>query len=157
MGIQLPNFIQQYQQSLTAHYQESNRQLQKYQEIADQFYAGNIERLLSAHKQNTMAAIRAEADIISELIVRSNYLQQQLNALQQKPLLDSLIHLTQYIDPEITDEVLQNYTLSFPLNSQAILIGLTLALIGSFTIHILLALLGALFHQKPSNALFYRP
>ena len=156
MGIQLPNFAIQYQQSLDAHYQESHNQLQQYQDIADRFYLGDMDQLLAAHQNNAVTAIRAEAKIITSLIERSDYLQQQLNALQNKQLIERLWHLLNHLNFDIADEVLKNYSLSLPLNSEAIIIGLALAFACNVALQIILATLLSLLHPKSGNNIFHR-
>ncbi|MCK5121431.1 MAG: DUF2937 family protein, partial [Methylococcales bacterium] len=56
---------------------------------------------------------------------------------------------------DIADEVLKNYSLSLPLNSEAIIIGLALAFACSVAIQIMLATLLSLFRAKFRNALFH--
>lgn len=154
LGIQLPNFLIQYQQNLDAHYHESASQLQKYQRIADLFYAGNLQALLIAHEDNPLAAIKAEAAIISDLMQRKTYLQEELSALQNKSLLVQSAHLLKHLDFDITDEVLDNYSLNVPLNSEAIIIGMVLAFVASMLVHILLASVLFLFRSKSPSKVF---
>ena len=147
----------QYQQSVDAHYNESSNQLQQYQEIADRFYAGDMSQLLAAHQRNVVAAIRAEAEILTDLIQRSDYLRQELNALQNKQLLEQLLHLLNHFDFDIADEVLNSYSISLPLNLEAIVVGLSLAFACNIAVHVVLAILLHWFHFKPRNKPIYRP
>jgi len=148
LGVQIPNFIIQYQQNISAHYQEAVSQLQQYQFIADRFYAGNMQELLLGHRTNAVAAIRAEAQIIADLMQRNEYLQQQLSALQDRSLVQQLLHLAGHIDIKTANEVLQNYSISVPLNSEAIVVGLVLAFLASIVVHLLFAALLFLFRSK---------
>ncbi len=151
LGIQIPNFIIQYQQNISAHYQEVASQLQQYQFIADRFYAGNIQELLLGHRTNAVAAIRAEAQVISDLIQRNEYLQREVSALQEKGLVAQLLHLAEHLDVKLANEVLLNYSISVPLNSEAIIVGLVLAFLASIAVHILFAALLFLFRFKASR------
>jgi len=144
LGIQVPNFVLQYQQSMSAHYQEVSHQLLQYQAIADRFYAGDMEQLLHTHQQNSVAAIRAEAKIIADLMERYVYLQAQLDGLQNKDLLDKLGNLSGQLDADIAKEVLNHYILAFPLDLQAIYIGVVLALVASVTVQIFFSLIFSL-------------
>lgn len=148
VGIQVPNFVTQYQKILGAHYQEAAQQLNKYQQVANQFYAGNIDKLLAAHQNNAIPAIRGETKIIAELIQRSDYLQQQLKALRDQPLLSQLQYLLQNVDTDFAKEVLTNYVITLPLNSEAIIFGLSLALVCSITVTALLAGISTIFYPK---------
>jgi len=140
LGIQLPNFVLQYQQSVNAHYQEVSDQLLQYQIIADRFYAGDMAQLLHVHQQNAVAAIRAEAKIISGLMNRYAYLQEQLDGLQNKNLLDKVGGLSRRLDTDIAEEVLNHYILAFPLDLQAIYMGVVLALVVSMVVQLFFGL-----------------
>jgi len=140
LGVQLPNFVLQYQQNVNAHYQEVSDQLLQYQVIADRFYTGDMAQLLQAHQQNSVAAIRAEANIISGLMNRYTYLQAQLDGLQNKDLLDKLASLSGQLDMEIAEEVLDHYILAFPLDLSAIYMGVALALIVSIIVQLFFGL-----------------
>jgi len=148
LGVQIPNFIIQYQQNISAHYQEAFRQLQQYQFIADRFYAGNMQELLLGHRTNAVAAIREEAQLIADLMQRNDYLQQQLSALQDRSLVQQLLHLAEHLDVKLANEVLLNYSISVPLSSDAIVVGLVLAFLGSIALHLLFAALLFLFSSK---------
>lgn len=155
LGIQIPNFIIQYQQNISAHYQEAVSQLQQYQFIADRYYAGNMHELLLGHKTNGVAAIRAEAQVISDLIQRNEYLQQELSALQDRALVQQFLHLAEHLDFNIANEVWLNYSISVPLNSDAIVVGLVLAFLCSIVVHLLFVLLLFLFRFKLRNKIYY--
>lgn len=148
LGVQVPNFIIQYQQNISAHYQEAVSQLQQYQFIADRFYAGNMQELLLGHRTNAVAAIRAEAQVISGLIQRNEYLQQEVSALQDRSLVQQLLHLAEHLDVKLANEVLLNYSISVPLNSEAIVVGLVLAFLASIVVYLLFAAVLFLFRSK---------
>ncbi|MDT8424396.1 MAG: DUF2937 family protein [Methyloprofundus sp.] len=155
LGIQIPNFIIQYQQNISAHYQESVSQLQQYQLIADRFYAGDMRALLLGHKTNALAAIRAEAQLIVDLMQRHDYLQQELSALQDRSLVQQLLHLAKQLDFKLANEVLLNYSMSVPLNLDAIVIGLILAFLASIIVHLLFTILLFLFRSKARNKIYH--
>lgn len=140
LGMQIPNFVMQYQQTIAAHFQEAQQQLEQYQTIADRFYRGDLEKLLAVHQSNYVEAISAEAGILERLIQRNAYLRQQLKALSDKQLHQQLLHLLKQPDLAIAEEVYQSYRLTVPLNSEALITGLVLALALNIAVHITLAL-----------------
>jgi DUF2937 family protein len=156
LGIQVPNFMIQYKQFITAHYQEARQQLNQYQIIADRYYAGDIAELLQAHRENPVVAIRAEADIIESLIQRSNYLYREISALENRTVSEQLLHLVRNFDTEISSEVLIHYSVTLPLNTEAIIVGLTLAFMISIALQLILTILMLLLRPKRQNSLFYR-
>jgi len=155
LGLQLPSFVTQYQQNIDAHYHESASQLQKYQVIADLFYGGDLTKLVLGHEDNAIAAIKAEAKLIRQLMQRNEYLQQELNALDNQPLLEQSVHLLKHLDADITHEVLDNYSMSVPLSLDAIVMGLVLAFVCSIAVHILLAVLVFLALPRSRDKAFY--
>ncbi len=138
LGMQIPGFVMQYQQTLAAHYREAQQQLQQYQAVADRYYAGSLTQLLTVHRRNSVAAIRAEAEILERLLKRNAYLKWQLSAISNKHLYQQLLHLVKRPDWIIAEEVLHSYYPSVPLNAEALAAGLTLALVTNFAGHIVL-------------------
>ena len=45
-GLQIPNFVDQYQKRIDAHYLEANESFKGFQDIANRFHNGNIEALI---------------------------------------------------------------------------------------------------------------
>lgn len=138
LGMQLPNFILQYQQVVTAHLVEAENQLRQYQAIADRFYSGNIQNLVREHRHNPATAIRAEAGIINRLMRRRDYLQKQVTELKNKQFFKQIWLFSKQVDAEMTREVLNGYIWTVPLTSDAIISGLTLALSMNLSIYLML-------------------
>ncbi|WP_031433670.1 DUF2937 family protein [Methylomarinum vadi] len=148
MGMQIPALVLQYQQILAAHYREAQQQLQQYQTLADRYYGGDLEQLLDVHRSNNVAAIRAEADILERLLQRNIYLKSQLNALTNKHLYQQLLHLMKHPDLAIAEEVYRGYNPSVPLTSDALIAGLTLAMIMNVALHIVLFVISRIMGPK---------
>lgn len=152
LGMQIPALVMQYQQILAAHYREAQQQLQQYQTLADRYYDGDFEQLLEVHRSNNVAAIRAEADILERLLQRNIYLKSQLNALMNKHLYQQLLHLMKQPDLAIAEEVYQGYNPTVPLTSDALIAGLTLAMIMNIALHIVLFVILRIMRPKTSRA-----
>lgn len=140
LGMQIPNFVMQYQQTLAAHFHEAQQQLQQYQTVADRFYRGDLGKLLAVHRTNDVEAIRAEAEILDRLLQRNAYLRQQINALSDKQLHQQMLHFLKQPDLAIAEEVYRNYRPVVPLNAEALITGVTLAIVLNMAVHIALAL-----------------
>ena len=61
LGIQIPNFVNQYEMRLDAHLSEVKNNLQGYQDIADRLYDGSITTLISKHEQSDDQTFKQEA------------------------------------------------------------------------------------------------
>jgi len=128
LGIQIPNFIDQYQKRIDAHYIEANENLSGFQKIADMFFNGSIEELIKKHESSTDEVFRSEAAPIRKILERKLHFERELQALQTS-LYGKIKHLTLAADREIIDETYNNYSTTLPLNTDAIVCGLSAGLI----------------------------
>src|SRR5687768_15679810 len=69
-GIQVPNFVDQYEKRLDAHFIEAANNLKGFQEIADQYFAGSIEALIAKHESSEDSIFRDEAKPIRNIYQR---------------------------------------------------------------------------------------
>lgn len=75
LGIQIPSFLQQYEHRVDAHYQESQRQLNQLQIIADLYFSGDLQALLKKHQNSDIALFKTEASLIENTLDRFTDLQ----------------------------------------------------------------------------------
>ena len=61
-GVQIPNFVDQYEKRIDAHYIEVNENFKGFQEIADRFHNGNIESLIKKHEASNDLTFKAESE-----------------------------------------------------------------------------------------------
>ena len=57
LGVQLPEFMQQYQQRLGGHLAEAQSQLAQFELIAQQHFEGSLITMIARYKENTEASI----------------------------------------------------------------------------------------------------
>ncbi|HEY5715427.1 MAG TPA: DUF2937 family protein [Psychromonas sp.] len=130
LGLQIPNFLQQYETRLDGHYIEAKNQLAAYQKLADRYFAGNIQALITTHKNNDKKLFQDEAFVVENLVNRFNYLQRQKNALNAD-LTKRLLFLAWQFNSPLFHETRLNYQAEIVLNKNAISVGLLCALISS--------------------------
>ena len=128
LGLQLPNFLQQYEHRLDAHYKEAKNQLNQYQDLADLYFSGDLQALIIKHKNSEVLLFRAEAPVIEKLLNRFNYLQEKKNALQG-PLINQFYFLLVEINSPLLLETKENYNAEIVLNQNSIVVGLVSALL----------------------------
>lgn len=128
-GVQLPAFIQHYFQRVYGHYNEAKLQLSHYQAVADIHFQGDLSKLVESFKQNPEQAVVHSADIIEQLIVRVDYLSQQIAGLKQENYLEQIKFIVQRIDVEIAQQTIKQFTLNIPLNVEALSTGLIIAIL----------------------------
>lgn len=168
LGVQLPEFMQQYIQRLSGHVDELMFQLSQFQVIADLQFKGNLSEMVSHYRSNSDPSISQTGDIIGGMQNRLSLFEQQLTALLPaneinifKASADNAIYLdagistnhlmsnypdqlyafiTQF-DKPIAEATFKTYQLAMPLNLSALSTGF----IFSVSVVALVTLLFSLF------------
>jgi hypothetical protein len=151
LGLQIPNFIDQYQKRLDAHLQEVQTNLKGYQGIADRDFQGSLEALIRKHKESDDPVFRDEAGPIEAMYLRWTHFDAQRNALQTS-LPQQAWFLLLHGDRDLLRETWASYTFAAPLNGTALLsgFGLTAALL--LIIEVLSGLFTFVSGLRPSSS-----
>lgn len=139
VGIQLPNLADQYAKRVDAHLREVTANVKPYQEVADRYADGSLQKLVALHRRSTEAVFKAEADAIENLLQRKQRFEAEAAAMQAS-LIQRLLHILKTRDQEMIDETLDQYTFNVPLTQDAIVFGGGLALAAILLLDVLLAL-----------------
>ncbi|MBU1424865.1 MAG: DUF2937 family protein [Gammaproteobacteria bacterium] len=139
VGLQIPNFIDQYQKRIDAHLREVTANLQPFQEIADKYFGGDIVRLIDLHRNSEAQPFREEGVAIETMVQRKQRFEADLAALQTS-LPQKALNVLLHGDREMIDEALGQYSYSVPLNQDALLFGAGVALAILLLVELLLAL-----------------
>jgi len=129
VGVQLPEFVQQYSQRLSGHLNEASHHLSQFQAIADSQYQGSLLTLISRYQANSDIAIVQTGDVIAELMTRIELFELQLSHLQQGDLYQRLYYFIIEMDIELARATAFQFQLAIPLETQALLLGACLALL----------------------------
>lgn len=141
LGVQAPNLLAQYEHRVDAHLAEVTRNFAGFQQIADQYFDGNVSALILHHEQSSDRVFHDEGAVIARMWDRLQHLQ-QVQARLAGGLATKLAHLAFTADDEIRQEAIDGYQATVPLTADAILCGLlagfllggtTEALFGSVT------------------------
>jgi len=127
VGIQLPAFINAYQQQLVGRIDEANLQLQQFQLISELQFNGNLDELLASFRRNHDPAIQQTAQAITELITRLTTYQEQLNKINLNEYLTKFYHFITQLDISIAQSTLKHFTPAIPLELTAIATGFSMA------------------------------
>lgn len=136
LGLQIPNFLQQYEIRLDGHYIEAKNHLLEYQMIADRHFASDLQALITKHKNSDEKSFQDEAVVIGNLFNRFNYLQAQKNRLNA-PLVERLLFLAGQLNTPLFTETQNSYNAEIVLNKNAISVGLVFALLSSLLLELL--------------------
>ena len=146
IGIQVPHFLNQYETRLDAHFLESNTQLSHYQKLADLFFDGDLSALVDKHKTSEIGLFKAETEIIETLIKRNAFLSNQKKNLQG-PFYQRFAFLISQVNTPLFVETKNNYQANIVLNKEAILFGLSVAIVSTILLEIILLLLPIFFRK----------
>src|SRR5690554_5939607 len=128
IGVQLPNFITQYEQRLDAQYTEAMVYYKEYKRIADTYLNGDMQALIEMHEQSDNPVFQDEAVPIRELVRRVElyrYEQQQL----RQGYLKQIWFVVWQANPEMRDNTWRMYSFNVPLTQQAVISGIMAALL----------------------------
>lgn len=151
IGVQLPSFVDLYEQRLESHLIESRINLGEFQNDADNYFNGDLQQLVRHYKSKSDPIIVDGGSSIAALVERNLLLDDALNKLQRSSLSRYQYSLIQPL-AEIQAETLDAYDYSIKLNLQ----GISWALACGFVISLLIECLLLLFAVL-SKRLFRRP
>jgi len=123
----VPGFIAQYRQRLGGRLDQARLDLDPWQRLADQFYQGDIDKLIQFHLHSGDAKIQAEGAIIRTLVESVQQLQSALDALHGN-LFQQAAHLVLHADPAIARATYHDWVPTFALSTDGILFALLFAL-----------------------------
>ncbi|OIR13982.1 hypothetical protein GALL_51190 [mine drainage metagenome] len=151
-GLQVPNFIDQYQKRVDAHLREVSINLQPYQEIASKYFGGDLGKLIELHRNSGEKPFQEEGAAIEKMAQRKLRFEADLAALNASLPLKAL-NVLLHGDRELIDEALGQYSYAVPLNQDALAFGAGVAIVILLLVELLLALArytaGKLFRSTP--------
>ena len=127
-GLQIPNFVDQYQKRIDAYYLEANESFKGFQDIANRFHNGNIEALIKKHEESSDSTFNAESEPLRKIFARKIRFEREHNALQTS-LLGRAKHIAMAGDRETMQETWQQYSPGLPLDINSIIWGLSIGFI----------------------------
>lgn len=139
LGLQVPNFVDQYQKRVDAHLREVTVNLQPFQDIAAKYFGGDMNKLIELHRNSGEKPFQEEGAAIEKMVQRKLRFEADLAALQVSLPMKAL-HVLLDGDREMIDEALGQYTYAVPLNQDALLFGGGVALVILLLVELLLAL-----------------
>jgi hypothetical protein len=128
VGVQAPGFLDQYSKRVSAHYSEATKDFAGFQRSADQYFGGSVAALIAHHEASQDSVFKGEAKSIATIYARLKRLSGELEAMSRS-LPSRIVHVVFYPDKEILDETVAAYSYTVPLNEEAILCGLLVALL----------------------------
>lgn len=136
VGVQVPNFIDQYAKRISAHYLEAKANFSGYQNTADKHFGGDVDALLNHYESSNDTVFQEDAKNIKHIYSRIRGFSSELKALEAS-LLKRIYHIAFHSDKEVLEETYYEYSYTVPLNQEAIVCGLVLGLTSSIVFEFL--------------------
>jgi hypothetical protein len=137
VGIQVPAFVEQYGKSLESHLIESQHALGEFQNDANKYFDGSLEKLIAHYKENGDRVFSAGGNSIQSIYDRNLMLKKNFQEFQSSSW---AAYIQALLSPVrgVKEEVLKNYSYSIQLAPKAITFGLVSGLIIAVAIELLL-------------------
>ena len=152
IGLQIPNFVDQYQKRVDAHLREVSINLQPFLDIALKYFGGDIGKLIELHRASAEKPFQDEGAAIEKLVARKLRFETDLAALNTSLPMKAL-HVLLHGDREMRDEVINQYSYAVPLNQEALEFGASVALAILLLLELLIAMsrmaYKKFFHSAP--------
>ncbi len=122
----VPGFIAQYRQRLGGRLDQARLDLEPWQRIADQFYQGDIGKLIQYHLDSKDATFQLEGSVIQSLIATVQRLQSAVDALH-RDLFHQLGYLALHADAGLVRATFTDWVPTFALSLEGVLFALLFA------------------------------
>jgi hypothetical protein len=151
LGVQLPEFMQQYQQRLAGHLNEAQSQLSQFNVIAQQHFDGSLITMIARYKGSSEASIISTGELIERLSVRVQYLVSHLEEITTANYLDSVYQFIWHLDKQIAAGTAETFSMAIPLELNAIATGAIIAISSLLLKELSVFIVKSFFKAKHSN------
>jgi hypothetical protein len=132
----VPGFIAQYRQRLGGRLDQARLDLEPWQKLADQFYQGDLDKLIQYHAASTDPTFHSEGAIIRALLDSVHQLQSAVDALHGS-LFSQAGYLTLHADPALTRATFADWVPTFALSAEGLAFALIFAVVVWLLFHAL--------------------
>lgn len=122
----VPGFITQYRQRLGGRLDQAQIDLAPWQKIADQYFHGDLGRLIQYHLASKDPTFHSEGGAIQALVTSVQHLQSEAAALHGS-LFQQAAYLSFHADPDLVRATLSDWVPTFGLSADGILFALAFA------------------------------
>lgn len=122
----IPGFIAQYRQRLGGRLDQAQLDLAPWQHLADQFYQGDLGKLIQYHLSSTDPKFFAEGAVIRSLLETVQNLQGAVQAMHGS-LWHQMAYLALHADPGLTRAAWGDWVPTFALSGEGLLFALVFA------------------------------
>jgi Protein of unknown function (DUF2937) len=132
----VPGFIAQYRQRLGGRLDQAKLDLAPWQKLADQFYHGDIDKLIQYHLTSTDPTFHSEGGVIRGLVTSVHQLQSAVDALHGS-LASQAGYLALHADPGLARATLADWVPTFALSGEGLVFAAVFAVLVWLVFHAL--------------------
>ena len=152
IGIQVPAFIDQYAKRVDAHFVEAEQNMAGFQQTADRYFSGDIDKLIKHYQQSDDQVFNDDAANIRFLHHRVQFLEKEMQMLSRSAVFRAY-HVLFGHDKKLFDETFQHYSYALLLNPQALIWGIVFAFCLTILVEaLILGCAAAIKSRRRSNA-----
>ena len=140
IGLQVPGFIDQYQKRVDAHLREVIVNLQPFVDIATKYFAGDMDKLLTLHRDSEAQPFKEEGLAIEQMLKRKLHFETELTALRTD-LPHRALHVLLHGDAQMREEAFAQFSYTVPLDVDALSFGAGAVIAVLLIVELLLAAL----------------
>lgn len=144
LGLQIPNFIGQYQQRLGGHLDEAVRNLKGFESISEDTVGTTDLNELVTHYQQGDSDVQLIAEKLTDDMARTEQLGKLVENLQTAGIFGRLKHLVVDLEGPIARATLQDYQAGLPITPEALIYALVFGIIATLIFNWLLYLIGSI-------------
>jgi Protein of unknown function (DUF2937) len=146
----VPSFLVQYRQRLGGRLDQARLDLAPWQHLADQFYQGDIGRLIQYHLDSSDPKFHAEGAVIRALVATVHQLQGAVEALHGN-LFQQAAYLVLHADPGLARATFGDWVPTFALSGAGVLFALVLGVTIWLLFHAVWWLLARAGRRRPDR------
>ncbi len=122
--MQVPHFIDQYEQRLGGYYQAQVKNLAQYQQIANQQHQGNLSALIDEFESSSKRSVQQTGNHVLEMSEQTEQLKNDVMVLANDSFVIKFSHVVTTLKVDIARAVIQTYNPAFPLSVEGLVSGL---------------------------------
>nr|WP_136252079.1 DUF2937 family protein [Ningiella ruwaisensis] len=159
IGLQIPNFVNQYEQHVNAHLAEARLNLAGFIHTAERHFKGDLNALISHYANSSDRVFSDDAKTIRYIAQRVAMLESQSSILSETSSAQGQIHAVFFVAKQVNSplfkETLNAYQYNIPLSLTALIwaiaVGFLIALIFDSLILLLRKITSQTVHQTRHN------
>lgn len=128
VGVQIPAFVNQYEQRVQAHLVEARQNLSGFEFTAQRYFDGSLEKLILHYQNSQDRVFQQDAISIRNIYERVQLLTREALVFEQSPL-NQTWHVIFDPQPELFEETKKAYSYQIQLSPGALIWGISMAIL----------------------------